>query len=191
LLGQGSILLVTSYPDRTSPVLRGKWLLDTILGMPPPPPPPNVEGLKPVELSKPASMRERMQQHRNNPTCSSCHALMDPLGFSLENFDPVGRWRDSDGTPIDASGVFPDGTQFRGVAGLREILLSRREQFAGTLSEKLLTYALGRGVEYYDRPAIRKIVRDAESTDYRWSSIIEGIVRSVPFRMSIAARSEE
>ena len=146
LLGQGSILTVTSYADRTSPVLRGKWLLDNILGTPPPPPPPDVEGLKDTEKGKPATMRERMEQHRKNPTCASCHSLMDPLGFSLENFDPLGRWRaTTDGAPIDATAALPDGFKFQGMTGLRTLLLNRREQFIGTFTEKLMTYALGRG----------------------------------------------
>jgi hypothetical protein len=185
LLGQGSILTVTSYPNRTSPVLRGKWLLENILGTPPPPPPPNVPALKDKgEDGAPQSVRDRLEAHRKNPACASCHAQMDPLGFALENFDAIGTWRTHEADrPIDPSGVLPGGTGFRGVAGLRTLLAGRREQFVETVAEKLLAYALGRGVEYYDLPAIRKITRDAASTDYRWSSVIVGIVKSTPFQM--------
>ena len=186
LLGQGSILTVTSYPNRTSPVLRGKWLLENILGTPPPPPPPNVPALKDRGKDGEAlSVRQRMEQHRANPACASCHARMDPLGFALENFDGIGRWRTTSeaNTPIDASGMLPDGTRFQGPVGLREILLDRREQFVTTVTERLLTYALGRGVEYYDAPAIRRIRREAAPNDYRWSSLISGIVKSTPFQM--------
>ena len=187
LLGQGSILTVTSYGNRTSPVLRGKWLLEMILGTPPPPPPPDVPPLKEKsETDRPLSVRERLEQHRQNPACASCHVRMDPLGFALENFDAIGKWRTSeDGVPVDASAALPDGTKLEGVAGLRKILLSRRDQFAGTLTEKLLTYSLGRELEYYDLPAARKIAREAAASDYRWSSLILGIVKSVPFQMSI------
>jgi mono/diheme cytochrome c family protein len=188
LLGQGSVLTVTSYPTRTSPVLRGKWLLENILGTPPPPPPPNVPALKDTgESGKPASVRERMELHRKNPVCASCHARMDPLGFALENFDGIGRWRTADegDTPIDASGVMPDGTKFQGVAGLRAALVAHREEFAYTVAEKLLTYALGRGLEYYDQPAVRKIVKAAAADDDRWSSVILGVVKSAPFQMRL------
>lgn len=187
LLCQGGILTATSYPNRTSPVLRGKWLLENILGSPPPPPPPDVPALKESGANgKPASVRERMEEHRKNPTCAVCHVRMDPLGFALENYDAIGTWRTtSEGSPIDASASLPDGARFEGVAGLREILLSRREQFIGTFTTKLLTYALGREVEYHDFPAVRKIVRDAAADDYRWSSIILRIVQSTPFQMSI------
>jgi hypothetical protein len=187
LLGQGSVLLVTSYPNRTSPVLRGKWLLENILGTPPPPPPPGVPGLKESgENGKPVTVRARLEQHRKDPACAVCHVRMDPLGFALENFDAIGRWRTTgDGAPIDNSSVLPDGTSFQGVAGLRKILLGHGGQFARALTEKLMTYALGREVEYYDLPAIRQITRDAASSDYRWSSLIKGIVKSAPFQMSI------
>jgi hypothetical protein len=185
LLRQGSILTVTSYATRTSPVIRGKWILDNILGSPPPPPPPFVPALKEnAGGTKNLPMRERIAQHRANPACAGCHQLMDPLGFSLENYDAVGRWRTAeDNKPIDASGGLPDGSKFDGVAGLQKALLSRPEIFVTTLSEKLLTYALGRGVEYYDAPAIRKIVRDARASDYRFSAIVLGIVDSSPFQM--------
>jgi hypothetical protein len=184
LLGQASILTVTSYPNRTAPTIRGKWVLEQLLGTPPPPPPPNVPSLKEDASVQPVTMRQRMEQHRANPACAVCHRIMDPLGFALENFDGLGRWRDSAGPgtgPIDSSGVLPDGTRFDGPVGLREVLLSRRELFVETFTERLLTYALGRGVEEYDRPVIRKIVRDAREP--RWSSIILGIVNSTPFQM--------
>jgi hypothetical protein len=186
LLGQGSILAVTAHPDRTSPVLRGKWVLENLLGTPPPPPPPNVPGLRNTNASgKLLSMRERMVQHRSSPVCAGCHSMMDPPGFSLEQFDGVGRQRIVDDTfkPIDVSGALPDGTTFEGVVGLRRALLSRSERFANTLTEKLLTYALGRGLEYYDAPAVRTITRDAARHDYRFSSLILGIVNSMPFQM--------
>ena len=185
VLGHGSILTVSSYATRTSPVLRGKWVLENILDAPPPPPPPDVPGLPERDVSgQPTSVRERLEQHRQNPACAACHAQMDPIGFALENFDAVGRWRESEGGErIDASGTLPHGTKFEGVAGLRQILLDRREQFVTTVTTKMLTYALGRNVEYFDMPSVRKIVRDAAPDDYRWSSIIEGIVRSVPFQM--------
>ena len=185
LLGQGSILAVTAYATRTSPVVRGKWLLENILGTPPPPPPPNVPPLSEEKSDKVLSMRERMVQHRRNPVCASCHAIMDPVGLSLENFDAIGRWRTlTDGfQPIDASGSFPDGMTFEGVAGLKQAILSRSDQFVRTLTEKLLTYGLGRAMEYYDAPAVRAIEREAASDDYRFSSLILGIVKSTPFQM--------
>ena len=186
LLGQGSVLTVTSYATRTSPVLRGKWLLENVLGAPPPPPPPNVPALKENdEGERPLSVRERMEQHRKNPTCASCHARMDPLGFALENFDAIGRWRTTSESraPIDATGALPDGTRFQGPDELRRLLMTRREEFVIALTEKLLTYALGRGVEYYDAPSVRAIVREAARQDYRWSSLVLGIVTSRPFQM--------
>jgi hypothetical protein len=184
LLRHGSILTVTSYATRTSPVIRGKWILENILGMPPPPPPANVPALKDNTVSATLSGRERLAEHRANPACASCHDLIDPVGFSLENFDAVGRWRDSEeGKPIDASGGLPDGSQFAGVSGLEQGLLNRPELFVGTMSEKLLTYALGRGVEPFDAPVIRKIVRDAKADRFRFSSLILGIVKSNAFQM--------
>ena len=184
LLGHGSVLTVTSYPNRTSPVLRGKWVLENLLGAPPPPPPPDVPSLGEESKSKPATVRERLEQHRANPACASCHARMDPLGFALENFDPIGRWRERDGElPIDASADLPDGSTVDGPVAFRNALLARHEEFAGNFTEKLMTYALGRGVTYHDAPAVRAIVREAGASDYRWSDVILGIVRSVPFRM--------
>jgi hypothetical protein len=185
LLRQGSILTVTSYPTRTSPVIRGKWILSNLLGVPPPPPPPNVPTLKETAaIGNTLSMRERLAEHRANPACAGCHKLMDPVGFSLENYDAVGRWRVAeDGKPIDNSGGLPDGSKFDGVAGLQQALLGRPDLFASTFTEKLLTYALGRGVEYYDAPAVRGIVRQSQSTDYKFSSFILGIVNSTPFQM--------
>ena len=185
LLGQGGLLMVTSYPNRTSPVLRGKWLLESIFGAPPPEPPPNVPGLPDRgDGGQPASVRDRLEQHRANPVCASCHAPMDPLGFALENFDAIGSWRTTSeaGLPIDASATMPSGTRFDGPAGLRSVLLSRGEDFAATVTEKLLAYAVGRGLEYYDRPSVREILRGAASDDYRWSSIVLGIVNSAPFQ---------
>ena len=189
LLGQGSFLTVTSYPNRTSPVLRGRWVLESLLGTPPPSPPADVPGLPDRgEDGRPASVRERLERHRENPACATCHAPMDPLGFALENFDAVGGWRDADdGTPVDNSAVLPDGTQFRGPAGLRTFLVSQHRQFVGAMTEKLLAYALGRRLEYYDSPTVRGIVREAAATDYRLSAIILGIVRSPAFQMRRAS----
>ena len=186
LLGQGSILTVTSHATRTSPVVRGKWVLENILGTPPPPPPPEVPPLPDRGSSGVVqSMRERMEEHRANPVCANCHSRMDPLGFALEHFDAVGKWRENgpSDTVIDPSGTLPDGTGFAGLPELREILFSRRHEFVTTVTEKLLTYALGRGLEYYDRPAIRAIVRDAASDDFRWSSLLAGVAQSLPFQM--------
>ena len=193
LLGHGSILTVTSYATRTSPVLRGKWILENLLGMPPPPPPPNVPPLEEPEPGVAArSMRERMGQHRANAVCAACHRLMDPAGLSMENFDAIGRWRNrsDDWTSIDASGSIPgsgsDG--FTGVGGLRDAVLARPEVFVGTMTEKLMTYALGRGLDHYDGPAVRQIVRSAAGNDNKFSSLVLGIVESIPFQMR---RSQE
>ena len=190
LLGQGSILTSTSNANRTSPVERGKWILTNLLGMPPSPPPPNVPALKETsDGGKVLTMRQQMEQHRQNAVCASCHKLMDPLGFALENFDAVGSWRTADaGTPIDASGQFLDGTALNGVASLRQILLNRPDVFVGTLAEKLLTYALGRGPDYHDMPAVRQIVRETTARDYRFSSVILGIATSTPFQESMKPR---
>jgi hypothetical protein len=185
LLGHGSLLTVTSYGNRTSVVLRGKWLLENILGAPPPPPPPNAPSLDDsATAGKPLPLRQLMEQHRKNPGCASCHASIDPLGFALENFDAVGRWRTADaGTPIDMSATLPDGRQLSGPSGLRNMLLGQPEDFAYVVAERMLTYALGRGLEYYDVPAVRKIVREAAREDYRWSSFILATAKSIPFQM--------
>ena len=186
LLGQGGILTLTSYATRTSPVLRGKWILENLLASPPPPPPPDVPALAEKTGEGAAlSMRAAMERHRANPACASCHARMDPLGFALENFDAVGRWRarGESNDVIDASGVLPDGTSFDGPEGMRRALLRDPRRFAATVTEKLLTYALGRNVESYDMPAVRAVVRAAEEDGYRFSSLVLGIVRSTPFQM--------
>jgi hypothetical protein len=186
LLAQGALLVTTSYPDRTSPVLRGKWLLNNIFGLSIPPPPPGVNTTlesKPGAL--PPSIRERLAQHRTSPTCNSCHSVIDPLGFALENFDVVGGWRsiDESGKPVDASGTTASGAKIEGLTGLRALLLNEPDRFPRTVTEKLMAYALGRRLEYYDEPAVRKIVHDAAAKDYRWSSIILGIVESPGFLM--------
>jgi len=184
LLRHASILTVTSYATRTSPVIRGHWILENILGIPPPPPPPNVPALEETKAAgKALTVRERLAVHRDKPACRGCHQLMDPVGFSLENYDAVGRWRSQEaGVPVDAAGGFPDGQEFDGVQGLERALTARPEIFSGVLTEKLLTYALGRGVETSDAPAVRQILSEAEQNDYRFSSVILGITRSEPFR---------
>jgi mono/diheme cytochrome c family protein len=193
LLGKGSILMVTSHTDRTSPVVRGKWILDNLLGAPPPPMPANVPPLNENNRvdGRVLTMRERMEQHRSNPYCASCHEIMDPIGFALENFDATGAWRTREGgtggTPIDASGQMLDGTKVNGPVELRQALLRQPEIFVGTVTEKLMIYALGRGLAYYDMPTIRAIVRGASKQDYRFSSLILGIVKSAPFQMRTAA----
>ena len=166
-------------------MLRGKWILENILGTPPPPPPPDVPELETAGSGAPLSMREAMEQHRANPVCASCHRLMDPPGLSLENFDAIGRWRDRSETKavIDASGVLPDGKKYDGLVGLKAALLEHPERFVTTVTEKMLTYALGRGIEYFDAPAVRAIVRDASEHNYRLSSLIMGVVKSAPFQM--------
>ena len=185
LLGQGSLLTVSSYANRTSPVLRGKWLLDNLFGAPPPPPPPNVPSLEESGSDgKPLPLRQLMEKHRKNAACAGCHAAIDPLGFVLENFDAIGRWRTTDaGAPIDSSGVLPDGTRLDGPSALRNVLLSRPEEFAAMFAEKMLVYALGRRVDYYDFPAIRKIVRESAPRQYRWSALVLATAQSMPFRM--------
>ena len=191
LLGHGSVLTVTSYPNRTSVVMRGRWLLANILGGPPPPPPLDVPALKEADAEgQPKSLRERMEVHRKNPACASCHQRMDPLGFALENFDAVGKWRtEADGVPVDPDASLPDGTSFAGIEGLRGYLDQNKEDFVRALSGKLLAYALGRGVEYHDQPAIRKIARDAAADGHRWSSVILGVVNSTPFAGGETART--
>jgi hypothetical protein len=187
ILRHASVLSVTSYATRTSPVLRGKWILENLLGTPPAPPPPDVPTLEDNTVSAALPVRERLALHRANAACARCHDLIDPIGFALEHFDAVGRWRElEEGQPVDASGGMPDGSTFTGVVGLEAALLERPELFVRTLCEKLLTFALGRGVEHYDAPAIRRIVRDAMGENYRFSSFILGIVQSVPFQMRAA-----
>ena len=184
VLTQGSVLMVTSYPTRTSPVLRGKWVLENLLGAPPPPPPADVPALADSAETSASSLREALEQHRANPACAACHSRLDPLGFALENFDAVGSYRlEDDGVTIEASGALPDGTEVAGPRGLRDVLLARRHEFVEALAERLLTYALGRGLESYDRPAVRDIRRRAEADGYRFSSLVEAIVDSVPFRL--------
>jgi hypothetical protein len=184
LLGQGSILTVTSYENRTSVVLRGKWILDNLLAAPPPPPPPNVPPLDAVPGGAKLTVREQMELHRKNPVCASCHTKMDPLGFSLENFDAVGAWRASyAGKPVDASAVLPDGTKFDGPTGLQDILLARKDQFVEAFTERLMIYALGRGITASNQPDIRAIRTAAAKDNYRIGDIILGIVQSVPFTM--------
>jgi hypothetical protein len=185
LLGQASILTVTSYPNRTSPVERGKWILTNLLGVPPQPPPPNIPPLPDSGADgKVVSLRQRMERHRASAVCAGCHRVMDPIGFAMENFDGIGRWRATeDGAAIDASGTLFTGAKLDGVNALRQEMTKRPEVFVGVLTERMLTYAVGRGLEHYDMPAVRAIVRDARSTDYRFSSIVLGVVRSVPFQM--------
>jgi mono/diheme cytochrome c family protein len=193
LLGHGSLLTVTSYATRTSPVLRGKWILENLLGAPPPPPPPNVPDLENTAAGEALSVRERLTRHRANPACAVCHSRMDPYGFGLENFDAVGRWRDSegDGKPIDSSDTLPDGTRFKGPAELRAAIVHRPEEFVKTFTRKLLTYAVGRGLEFSDEPIVRQIVRQAAPDQYRFSSIIAGIVTSEPFRLKMKRAVED
>ncbi len=184
LLGHGGLMMVTSYPNRTSPVLRGKFVLENLLGGPPPEPPPNVPALETSSDGKILTMREAMVMHRENPACRVCHAAMDPIGFSLENYDVVGKWRrEFAGQPIDASGLLPDGNTFDGPDGLRGLLLERPDDLVGTITEKLMRFALGRSLEYYDMPEVRAVVRAASEDDYRWSSIILGVIESTPFQM--------
>ena len=194
LLGQGSILVLTSVADRTSPVMRGKWVMEVLLGSPPPPPPPNVPALDATSgqaNGKVLTVRERMEEHRKNPACASCHRVIDPLGLALENFDPTGKWRIKDnGAPVDAAGVMYDGTKLDGPTGLRNAVLKRQNVFLETFTGSLMTYALGRRVEYADMPAVRRIVRDAAKNDYRFSSFINGIVNSAAFQMRAERAAE-
>jgi hypothetical protein len=190
LLGKGSILMVSSYPNRTAPVLRGAFILENLMGTPPAAPPPDVEGFKEnKEGEKAKTIREIMELHRSKASCNGCHGIMDPLGFALENFDAIGAWRSKDryaGTGIDASGKLADGTPVNSAADVRKALMKHPEQFAQTITERLMTYALGRSVEYYDMPTVRRIVRDSAKDNYRFSSIVLGIVRGAPFQMKKA-----
>jgi len=189
LLGHGSILTVTSYPNRTSPVLRGKWLLENFFGTPPPPPPPDVPPLSEnVGTRRLTSVRARLEEHRKNPSCASCHARMDPLGFALENYDAIGSWRTTDetGTHVDSSAALPDGTALEGPLGLRNLLLANREQFVTTVVEKLMSYAIGRELAHYDAPAVRRVVRASRDHDFRWSAIVLNVINGVPFQMRSA-----
>ena len=191
LLGQASVLTITAYPTRTSPVLRGKWLLDNILGLPPAEPPAEVPALEENHgAAEPRTMRERMEQHRANPACATCHRMMDPPGFALEHFDAIGRWRSADeyGVAVDAAGQLADGTRVNGPAALRRAVLAHETSFVRTVIEKLLTYAVGRSIQAFDQPAVRQIVRTAKEDDYRWSSIILGIASSTPFQMRSTER---
>ncbi len=192
LLGQAGILAVTSYPNRTSVVLRGKWLLANILGAPPSPPPTDVPSLKDAgQDGVPRSLRDRMELHRNSPACSGCHQRMDPLGFALENFDALGKWRTvADGEKVNALASLPDGTTFEGIQGLRNLVTKHKDDYIRTITEKLLAYGMGRGIEYYDLPAVRKAARETASSDYRWSSLVMAVVRSTPFSMGIVKREE-
>ena len=192
IIGHGSLLTVTSVANRTSPVVRGAWILENLMGAPPPAPPAGVESnLDEASIAAVTSLRERLEQHRGNPTCAACHAIMDPVGLALENFDLIGGWRTSDsGQPIVATGMLVDGTEVEGPAALRQALVNRREAFVTAATEKLATYALGRGMEHYDMPAIRAIVRSAAADDYRFESLIQGIVTSVPFQMRVKSPTE-
>jgi hypothetical protein len=197
LLGQGSILTVTSAPNRTSPVTRGAWILENLLGSPPPLPPPNVPAFPEAKngqgiIEQPKTVRDRMTQHRASPTCRGCHQIMDPIGLALEHFDGVGRWRTSDaGLAIDASGQLVDGTAVNGVETLRAALLGYPDAFTQTLTEKLLMYAVGRTAHHYDMPVVRAITRSAARNDYRFSSLVMGIVNSAPFQMRIKKGEEQ
>lgn len=193
LLGKGGILMATSHADRTAPSLRGKWILENLLGTPPPPPPPNVPAIDEGEPgTAPKTMRERLRMHAENPSCASCHQLIDPLGFALENFDAIGAWRTFElGRPVDATGTLMNGASVNGAADLRETLVQDPRLFAGTVTEKLLIYALGRGLQHYDKPVVRQILRRAEASDYRFSSIVLAIVESTPFRMRATLRDEQ
>jgi hypothetical protein len=184
LLGHASILSVTSHAERTSPVLRGKWVLENLLGLIVPPPPEDIPPLVAVDAEAPKTLRAQMEAHRTNPVCASCHKLMDPIGFALENFDAVGSWRTEEpGGRIDASGQLADGSKIDGVVALRNAILARPDVFVTTMTEKLWVYALGRGVEAYDQPAIRRVVREAAKDDYRFSALVRGIVRTAAFQM--------
>jgi hypothetical protein len=189
VLTQAAVLTITSHPTRTSPVNRGKWVLENLLGTPPPPAPPDVPDLSETKtIDQHASLRQRLEQHRANPACAACHRRLDPLGFGLENFDAIGRWRSHDGqAPVDASGTLPGGKSFAGPAGLKAVLMSKRDLFARCLTEKMLTYALGRGLEEYDDCTVDEIAEAVRCGDYRFSSLVEGIVTSYPFQFKRGA----
>jgi hypothetical protein len=192
LLGQASVLTVTSYPNRTSPVQRGKWILTNLLGIPPQPPPGNFALKEQEQNQRPLSMRERMEAHRTDAICAGCHKVMDPIGLALENYDAIGRWRTTeDGAPIDPSGTLFNGAKVNGPAALRQMLAGRPEVFSGVMTEKMLTYALGRGLEYYDMPAVRQVLRDAAPGNFKFSSLVLGIVRSTPFEMKLSGAAPE
>ena len=187
VLTQGAILTVSSYPTRTSPPVRGKWVLENLLGAPPPPPPDNVPQLNDANIGTEVSLRERLEQHRRDPNCSPCHVLMDPLGFGLENYDAVGAYRTQDGKfPVDSSGMLPGGQSFAGSKGLKQILRGKSDAFVRNVSEKLLTYALGRGLERFDRPTVDAISRQVTAQDYRFSALVMEVVKSKPFQMQTA-----
>ena len=197
LLGKGALLTVTSNAARTSPVQRGSWFLQTFLGVAPPQPPPNVPAIKEKAADttgnvKAPTMRQMMEQHHSNPTCNTCHQIFEPIGLALENFDAVGMWRTLDeGVPIDATGVLVDGTKVDGVASLRNSLVRRSDTFVRVVTEKLLTYGLGRGMEFEDMPMLRSIVRDSSASKYRFSSLILGIVKSPAFQMNMKSADRE
>jgi hypothetical protein len=183
ILTQAAILTVSSYTTRTSPVLRGKWILENILNAAPPPPPPDVPNLDETKVGSTTSLRQQLEEHRKNPTCASCHSRMDPLGFGLENFDAIGAWRTQDGKfPIDSTGTLPDGRSFQGPAELKTIVKADRDAFTQCMTEKLMTYALGRGLERYDKATVRKIAKNVAARDYRFSSLVLEIVNSLPFQ---------
>jgi hypothetical protein len=188
LLGHGSILTVTSYPNRTSPVLRGKYILENILGTPPSPPPPNVDTtLETKQGEEPKSVRALLERHRANPTCAGCHRIMDPLGFALENFDGIGEWRRKEvAGPVDPTGQLGDGTPVDGPVGLRRAIMAKPEMFVRTLTQKLMTYGLGRGIEHGDKPLVRGVAREVAKQNYRFSALVLGIVKSSPFQMKKA-----
>jgi hypothetical protein len=185
LLGQGSLLTVTSYPNRTSVVQRGKWILENLLGTPPPAPPPDVPALEATTANQHLTLREAMEKHRANPVCAGCHARMDPIGFALENYDGIGKWRSTDGgSTIDVSGKLPDGTTFDGPAGLKKLMITtKRDEFVSTVIGKMLTYGLGRGLEASDRPTVRAIMRESAKSNYQLADIVDIVVRSTPFQM--------
>ncbi|MDP9171319.1 MAG: DUF1588 domain-containing protein, partial [Acidobacteriota bacterium] len=187
VLAQAGILTISSYATRTSPVLRGKWILENLLNDPPPPPPPSVPALDDTKVGLSASLRQQMEAHRKSPVCASCHAKMDPLGFGLENLNAIGAWRDEDGKfPVDASGALPGGRTFQGPRELKAVMLTQRDAFVAGLTEKMLTYALGRGLERFDNAGLLKIEAGLPAHDYRFSELVLGVVNSLPFQMKRA-----